>query len=92
LQLDQLLREYTCQIGIVIGPTSINPHIAALYPAQSRQFLNEYGKKRLEFRIVLRRSPQHADAPQPVTLLRLRRERPRRRAGKPRDEFAPMHR
>jgi hypothetical protein len=27
----ELLREFTCQIGIVIGPASIDPHIAVLY-------------------------------------------------------------
>jgi hypothetical protein len=33
----------------------------------------------------------HADAPHPTRLLRLRRERPRRRAAEQRDELAPPH-
>jgi len=34
---------------------------------------------------------EDADAPRAVTLLRARRERPRRRAAEPSDEFAPSN-
>jgi hypothetical protein len=36
-------------------------------------------------------SRAHADAPDPLWLLRARRERPRRRAGEQRDELAAPH-
>jgi hypothetical protein len=36
-------------------------------------------------------SEQHADAPHSLALLRLRRERPRRRAAENGDELAPLH-
>ena len=44
------------------------------------------------FRIIRGQVHEHADAPHPLGLLRVRRERPRRRrAADQRDELAPSH-
>jgi hypothetical protein len=45
----------------------------------------------LRNRIALRKTHQHADQPYPVGLLRVRGERPRRRAAKKSDELASPH-
>src|SRR5262249_35751629 len=48
---------------------------------------------RLHSRVVLRKADQHADAPQSVEPLRMRRDRPSsRRAGQTGDEIASPHR
>ena len=61
---------------IVLAPASIDPNIAANTPAQFLQALVERRNSVLAFRVV--RSPVHeqADAPQTISLLRARRERP----------------
>src|SRR5262249_37610251 len=46
----------------------------------------------LSFRIIRSKVHEHTDAPHPLSLLRVRRERPRgRRAAEQRDELAPLH-
>jgi hypothetical protein len=46
----------------------------------------------LRFGITFINCHQHADAPHPLTPLRVRRERPRsRRSAEQRDELAPFH-
>jgi hypothetical protein len=45
----------------------------------------------LKFRIVRGCRQQHANASHPLGLLRPRRERPRGRTAKQRDEFAALH-
>src|SRR5262245_65180631 len=45
----------------------------------------------LTFRIIGGEVHEHADAPHAARLLRARRERPRRRAAKERDDLAPSH-
>jgi hypothetical protein len=50
--------------------------------------LRERRDARLDVRIVFVEPHEHPDAPHAVALLRARRERPRRRAAEPSDEFA----
>src|SRR5262249_6614465 len=45
----------------------------------------------LSFHIGRSRTHEHADPPNPLALLRVCRERPRRRAAEHRDELAPLH-
>jgi hypothetical protein len=54
--------------------------------------LQESRETRLSFRIVRYQIHEHADSPLTLArLLRSRRERPRRRAAKQRDELAALH-
>ena len=70
----------------------VDPHVAAVGPAQLLQPLQERREAGLSFRIVRGQAHEHADAPHPLGLLRARRERPRgRRAAEKRDELAPPH-
>ena len=81
---DQFRRVSANAVGIACGPASIDPHIAAVGPAQLLQPLQERRDAGLRFRIVRGCGHEHADAPHPLALLRARRERPtqppRRRA------------
>jgi hypothetical protein len=79
-------------IGITGAPAGVDPHVAAIDPAQLLQALQECREASLAFRIVRRQAHEHADAPHLLGLLRARHERPRRcRAGEQRDELAPLH-
>jgi hypothetical protein len=51
--------------------------------------LRERREATLRVRIVFVAPHEHADPPHPAALLRPRRERPRRRAAKRSNEFAP---
>ena len=79
LQLDKLLSERPRAVDVRIRPPLLDPHVAAVRPPQSREFLDEYGEPRSKLRIALGPSQQHADVPHPLALLCPRRERPRRR-------------
>jgi hypothetical protein len=91
LQADQLLRERSNPIDVTAGPTKVHPHVAAIAPTQVRKRLSEGGVAKLPLRIVFVERHEHADAAYPLGLLRLRRERPRRRAAEKCDELAPVH-
>src|SRR5262249_4341963 len=67
-------------------PTSVDPQIATVYPAQFTQLIH----KRCELRLGFRITHQRADPPHPLGL-RARRERPRCRAAEQRDEVATDH-
>jgi hypothetical protein len=67
-------------IGVTAGPTKVHPHVAAFGPAQARKRLRERRDARLPQEVVFVAHHQHADAPHPLALLRVRRERPCRRA------------
>jgi hypothetical protein len=84
-----LVRERSYPIGIIAVPPKLHPHIAAFGPTQGRKRLREPREARLPHGIVFVAEHEHADAPNAVALLRPRRERPRRRAAEPGDEFAP---
>jgi hypothetical protein len=90
LQADQLLRERLYPIDVSAGPTKVDPHVAAIGPTQGRKRLRERRDVRLLHGIVFIAPHEHADAPHLAALLRARRERPRRRAAKERDEIAPL--
>src|SRR5215831_11678018 len=90
---DQFRRESADAVGIARTPAVLDPHVAAVDPAQLVQSLLERGEACPDVRIVRVRSRpnEHPDAPHSLALLRARRERPRRRAAKQRDELASSH-
>src|SRR5262249_15905897 len=70
----------------------IDPHVATVAPAELPERIEEHRDAILTFSIGLPvGSDQQADAPHLLGLLRARRERPRGRAAKKRDELAPSH-
>ena len=76
----------------VVPPAILDPHVAAIGPAQLLQPLQERRVASLPFRIVRGQIHEYTDAPHSLGLLRPRRERPRcRRAAEQRDELAPPH-
>ena len=79
--------------GSVRSPASIDARVAAVGPAQLLQSLYERRVARLPFRIVRGQVHEHADATNPIGLLRPRRERPCdcRRAAEQRDQLAAFH-
>src|SRR5262249_19644851 len=76
---------------VVKPPPKVNPHVAAIGPTQIRKRSRERRIARLPLRIVLVARHEHADAPNPLGLLRPRPHRPRRRASEPCDEFPSPH-
>ena len=79
-------------VGIACGPADVDPHVAAVGPAQLLQSLQERCNTGLALRVVRCLAHKYANAPHPLGLLRPRRERPRRRrAAEKRDELAPPH-
>ena len=50
-------------VGIARGPAGVDPHVAAVGPAQLLQPLQECRDAGLRFRIVRGRGHEHADAP-----------------------------
>src|SRR5262249_47501124 len=82
----------TSPIGITGAPAGVDPHVAAINPAQFLQPLQECREASLALRIVCRQAHEHADAPHALPLLRARRGRPScSRAAEERDELAPLH-
>src|SRR6516225_2160550 len=76
-------------LDIVLAPAGVDPHIAALVPAQLLQRLQERRDLRLTFRIGGGHVHEHTYAPHALGLLRACRERPRGcRAAEQRDERA----
>src|SRR5262245_7075143 len=77
-------------MGIARAPAVIDPHIAAVGPAQLLQPLQKRRDAGLSFRIVRSQVHEYPDAAHPLRLLRPCRKRPRRRrAAEQRDELAP---
>src|SRR6476619_4047695 len=72
-------------------PANINPNILTFDPSQLTKFLHECREIRLPRCVCRRAIRQHADAPHPLRLLRVRSDRPRRRAAEQRDEGAAFH-
>ena len=89
LRADQLLGERSYPINVIAEPAKVHPHVAAIGPTEIRKRLSERRDASLPQGIVFVVPHEHADAPHAVALLRPCRERPRRRAAKERDEFAP---
>src|SRR4029077_20491317 len=92
LQRDEFLRELF-PWPRVLGrhPARVHPDFVALRPPELLQSLPESRAVGLRFRVALRIAHQRPNPPHPVSLLRARRERPRRRAAETRDEIAPPH-
>jgi hypothetical protein len=76
---DQFRRVSTITIDIVLAPAGVDPHIAAVGPAQLLQDLLERCDAGVTFWIVRGRVHEHTDPPHLLGLLRARGERPRRR-------------
>src|SRR5262249_18848927 len=72
-------------------PASFDADVAAVGPTELCQSLEERRVADLTFRIIRGRGVQHTDPPHAAWLLRMRRERPRRRAAEERDERAALH-
>src|SRR5215831_1938957 len=70
-------------------PPDVDLHIAPDGPTQLLQRLQECPDAGLKFRIVRGYGQEHPDAPHAVALLRMRRERPNRRAAEQREEIPP---
>src|SRR5262249_52774870 len=77
--------------GIASTPAGVDPHVAAVGPAQLLQPLHERRETGLTIRIVRGLANEPSDPPHLLGLLRLCRKRPRRRASEQRDELAPPH-
>src|SRR5262249_20633112 len=83
-------RRVFASAGSVRSPASVDARIAALGPAQLLQRLYERRGASLPFGTVSGKVHEHADATNPIGLLRARRERPRGcRAAKKEGELAP---
>src|SRR6516164_2311189 len=67
-----------------LRPAYVNGQVLPFGPAALLERFAKGAKHRREWR----HRPDHGYAPNPTSLLRVRRERPRRRAAKKRDEFA----
>ena len=65
----------TSALGIAGAPANIDPHVAAIGPAQFLQALQECCEARLSFLIVRGHAHEHADAPHALALLRACRQR-----------------
>src|SRR5262245_45932848 len=89
---DQFRRVSATALDIRCSKAVVNPDVTAVCPSQLLQSLQQRPHARLCLRIVLRQVHQHADAPHPLSLLRLRPEWPcRRRASEQRNELAASH-
>src|SRR5262249_41197850 len=78
-------------VSIRARPAGVDPHVTANTPARFLQTLQKRAYSGLKIRIVGGYGQEHADPPHRHGLLRTRRERPRGRAAKKRDELAPTH-
>src|SRR5262249_21380474 len=90
LQADQLVREPRYPIAVIAEPPKLHPQVATIGPTQVRKHLHERREATLLFGIVFVVRHEHADAPHPLALLRLRRERPSCRAAEERDRLATI--
>ena len=88
MQRDQFLRKSLQRLGVERGPAVINSDVAALQPPELLQPLAERRDEAPSIRVALGIRHQHADASQPVALLRARRQRPSSsRAAEQRDDL-----
>src|SRR5262249_34993206 len=78
--------------GLTGAPAVVDPHVAAVTPAQLLQAGSEHCQTGLVIRTIGNRVGEHGDATHLLRLLRARRERPRdSRAAEKRDELAALH-
>jgi len=91
LQRDEFRRKSLHRLCVERCPASVDPDVAALRPPELLESLAERRDVVLSFKIALGIRHQHADAPHPLTLLRPRCARPRRRrAAEEGDELTPL--
>ena len=76
-ELDQFLGTLMKKIGLASCPALINPHVAAVSPAELLESLSKRRDTDRRFRVVCGKMHKHADSPHPLALLRPRSERPR---------------
>jgi hypothetical protein len=88
--IHQFRRVFSSIILVTPGPAVIDLEVLPNRPAQLLQPLQECRVALLHLRIVSGLGHQCAHAPHPLRLLRVRRERPWRRAAEERDELAPF--
>src|SRR5262245_8570605 len=79
------------KLWVAATPAEIDAHVAADAPAHLLKPLHECRETPLSLRVVCRKVHEHADAAHLLALLRVRRERPDRRAAEQPDEQAPLH-
>src|SRR5262249_34009343 len=79
------------EFGIAKAPAIVDPYIAADCPTQLLQRLQECRIARLTLLVIRGQVRKHCDAPGPIRLLRVRHERPYRRASERTEKFAPPH-
>src|SRR5262245_51787774 len=89
---DQLSGVSAHAVGIASTPAGVDPHVAAVGPAQLLQPLHECRETGLTIHIVRGLANEHSDPPHLLGLLRARREWPRGcRAAEQCDELALPH-
>jgi hypothetical protein len=89
---DQFRRVAAIALRIADAPTSVDPHVAAVSPAQFLQPLHERRKAGVPFRIARSQRHERADASHPLGLLRARRQwQCHNSATDQRYEFTPPH-
>src|SRR5215510_100380 len=89
LEPDQFGGNLSETLAAALRPANLNRDVATFHPTEFAQPLHECGEP-----LALdqgRGGAQESDGRQLVGLLRMRRERPRRRAAEQRDERAPLH-
>jgi hypothetical protein len=89
LQVEQLFRIRARFLDVSSSPPNVDPQIAVVGPTQLRKRLHKHGDEGPCFG-VFAKGHHHGDPPHSFRLLRVRRERPRRRA-EPRDELPSTH-
>src|SRR6516164_8635177 len=93
LQTDKLFCECVQQIDVAAAPAHVDPHIAAFGPAELGKMPREFREQRLTFWIGRGITHEHADPPNLIGPLRVRRERPSSRGtGETGDEVTSPHR
>jgi hypothetical protein len=91
-QRDEFLRKSLHRLDVAgCHPAGGHPDTAALYPAEILKSLAQRRDAGLPYRIVRGEWHEQADAPHPLSLLCMRRERPCCRAAENGDEFPPPH-
>src|SRR5262249_58338227 len=78
-------------VRIASGKTIVDLDVATLHPTKVPKPFAKCRDAGLSFQIILGNSQQHTNPPHPLTLLRARRERPRRSPADQRDELASPH-
>src|SRR5262249_39997572 len=91
LERHYLLRQLWKAIVFVSRKSQLDIDVAAFQPAVPFESLLKCRNSLLPFSAGLQVMHQDANAPHPVGLLRLRRQRPRRRTAEQRDELAALH-